>query len=120
MDYLDTKKQFRHHLILMFGYMLVAVAITLSALVLLYQAYGFGVTRNGTVIQSGLIFFSSHPNPAAIYVNGAKQPVSTNTRLELESGIYKIKISRAGYNDWQRTIELDGGKVQHYDYPFLF
>jgi hypothetical protein len=120
MDYLDTKKQFRHHVVLLFGYLLVAVAITMSALILLYQAYGFGVTRNGTVIQSGLIFFSSHPNPAAIYVNGVKQPVATNSRLELQSGIYKIKISRANYRDWQRTIELDGGKVQHYDYPFLF
>src|SRR4051794_34387595 len=102
MDYLDTKKQFRHHLTLMFGYLLIAVAITMSALILLYQAYGFGVTKNGTVVQSGLIFFSSHPNPAAIYVNGAKQPAATNTRLELPSGIYKVKISRANYRDWQR------------------
>jgi hypothetical protein len=120
MDYLDTKKQFRNHIVLLFGYLLVAVAITMSALILLYQAYGFGVTKNGTVTQSGLVYFSSHPSPADIYVNGVKQSARTNSRLELESGVYKLKISRADYSDWQRTIEVEGGSVKHYDYPLLF
>ncbi len=119
MDYLDTRKQFRHRIILLVGYVCVAVAVTIGALVLLYQAYGFGLGKNGTVIQSGLAFFSSQPNPASIYVNGNLK-AKTNTRLVLPSNIYRISLSRNGYRDWQRTIELDGGSVQHYDYPVLF
>ncbi len=98
--------------------MLVAIAIVIATLVLLYQAYGFGVSK-GTVIQNGLTFFSSQPHPAKIYVNGAPK-TSTNTRLVLPAGVYAVKLSRDGYRDWQRKIELDGGSVQHFDYPFLF
>ena len=119
MDYLDTNKQFRHRIILLVGYVRVAVAIGIATLVLLYEAYGFGLGKNGTVIQNGLAFFSSQPNPATVYVNGVNK-AKTNARLVLPSGIYHIKLQRDGYRSWQRTIELDGGSVAHFDYPFLF
>lgn len=120
MDYLDTRKEQRHNILLLVGYVLIGVAITIATLVLLYQAYGFGLDKNGTVVQNGLTFFSSHPHPADIYVDNKLQKVSTNTRLALPSGIYNVKLTRNGYYDWQRKIELNGGKVQHFDYPFLF
>ncbi len=119
MDYLDLNKQLRHRIILLVGYVLVAIAIAIGAIVLLYQAYGFGVTRNGTVTQNGLTFFSSQPHPASIYANNKLESVATNTRLVLPAGIYHMKLARDGYRDWQRTIELDGGSVEHFDYPFL-
>jgi hypothetical protein len=120
MDYLDLKKQFREHIILLIGYILVALAITIATLVLVYQAYGFGLAKNGTVIQSGLVFFSSQPNPANIYINGVRNSSTTNTRLVLPSGVYNVKLSRSGYRDWQRTIVFDAGSVEHFDYPVLF
>jgi hypothetical protein len=120
MDYLDPKKQFRHRIIMLVGYVLIAIAITIATLVLLYQAYGFGIGKNGTVIQNGLTFFSSQPHPANIYINNQIESVTTNTRLALPAGIYHIKLTRTGYRGWQRSIELDGGSVEHFDYPFLF
>jgi hypothetical protein len=120
MDYLDTKRERSHNILLLIGYVLIGVAITISTLVLLYQAYGFGLDKNGSVVQNGLTFFSSHPHPADIYVNNKLQPVKTNTRLPLTSGIYDIKLSRTGYYDWQRKVELNGGSVEHFDYPFLY
>lgn len=119
MDYLDPKKELKHRITLMIGYVLVTVAIVIATLVLLYQAYGFGIGKNGTVIQSGLAFFSSQPNPADIYLNGRLNSKQTNARLVLPSGIYHVRLTRAGYQDWQRTIEVEGGDVQHFDYPFL-
>jgi len=120
MDYLDLKKQARHRVILLVGYVLVAVAIVIATLVLLYQAYGFGLGKNGTVIQNGLLFLSSHPNPAAIYIDNVKKSQSTNTRMVVNEGVYGVKLAREGYRDWQRRIEVDGGNVKHFDYPFLF
>jgi hypothetical protein len=119
MDYLDPKKRFRHHVMLMVGYVLIGIAIVIGTIVLLYQAYGFGLGKNGTVIQNGLFFFSSQPHPANIYVNGARKSVKTNTRLSLPAGIYNIVLQRDGYRNWQRTISLEGGSVEHVDYPFL-
>lgn len=120
MDYLDPKRQLEQRILLLVGYVLLAVAITIAAVVLLYQAYGFGIGKNGAVIQNGLTFFSSQPNPANIEVNNQMESVTTNTRLVLPAGIYHVKLTRNGYYDWQRTIELDGGNVEHFDYPFLF
>ena len=120
MDYLDRQKQLRHRIILLVGYVLVAIAIAIGTIILLYQAYGFGIGKNGTVIQNELTFFSSQPHPASIYANNQLESVSTNTRLVLPAGIYHIRLSRNGYRDWQRTIELNGGGVEHVDYPLLF
>jgi hypothetical protein len=119
MDYLDPKKQFRHQIMLMIGYVLIGIAIVIGTVILLYQAYGFGLGKNGTVIQNGLFFFSSHPHPADIYVNGTKKSAHTNTRMSLPAGIYNVVLHREGYRDWQRSINLDGGSVEHFDYPFL-
>jgi hypothetical protein len=120
MDYLDPKKQLRQRIILLMGYVLVAIAIVIATLILLYQAYGFGIGKNGTVTQNGLTFFSSQPHPANIYVNNQLESATTNTRLVLLAGIYHVKLTRSGYHDWQRIIELEGGSVEHFDYPLLF
>lgn len=120
MDYLDPKKEAFNNIMLLIGYVLIGVAILIAALVLTYQAKGFGVDKKGNVIQSGLTFFSSTPNPADIYVNSKKSAYQTNSRVVLPAGLYNIKLTREGYHDWNRKIDLGGGDVQHYDYPFLF
>ncbi len=118
MDYLDPKKQARHRLIMLSGYLLIACGIVIAALILLYQAYGFGLSK-GNVIQNGLVFFSSHPSPADIHINGKRNDATTNARVVMQSGIYDVRLTREGYRDWRRTIEVEGGDVHHYDYPFL-
>lgn len=119
MEFLDPAKQARHRVILWVGYVLVAIGIVIATLVLLYQAYGFGIGKNGTVIQNGLVFLSSQPRPANIYLNGKLNTHQTNARIAMPSGIYHVQLKRDGYRAWQRTIEVEGGDVQHFDYPLL-
>jgi hypothetical protein len=120
MDYLDSPKEFRQRIILLIGYVLIAAAIVMATIVLVYQSYGFKLNSKGALIQNGLIFFSSQPNPGSIYINGTLNSSTTNTRLFLPSGIDQVKITKIGYRDWTRTITVDGGAVEHFDYPFLF
>jgi hypothetical protein len=120
MDYLDPKQRRHHTIRLLTGYVLIAIAIIIAAVILLYQAYGFGLGKNGTVIQNGLVFFSSQPHPATIYLNNKLAKIKTNSRIVLPAGIYQARLTRTGYRSWQRTIEVDGGDVVHFDYPFLF
>jgi K+-transporting ATPase c subunit len=108
MDYLDPKKQRQHTILLIIGYICIGVAIIIATFVLVYQANGYVVNGDGTVIQNGLVFFSSQPHPAQIYVDNKLAKVRTNARDTLPAGIYKIRISRTGYQNWQRTIEVDG------------
>jgi hypothetical protein len=61
MDYLDPSKERAQTIRLIIGYILIGVAILIATLILLYQAYGFGINKEGQVIQSGLVFMSSQP-----------------------------------------------------------
>jgi hypothetical protein len=119
MDYLDPEKERRHRNLLYVGYILIAIAIALASRVLVYEAYGYGLNNQGTVIQNGLVFFSSQPHPAYMYLNGILSKSKTNSRVTLAEGAYKVVLTRSGYQNWQRTIEVNGGSVEHFDYPLL-
>jgi hypothetical protein len=118
MDFLDPHKERQHTIRLYVGYVLIGFALLLATLILVYFAYGFGLNRSGQVVQNGLVFFSSQPDGANIVLNG-KQRDTTNTRLILTAGQYTAQIQRDGYLTWQRAIAVEGGSVQHFDYPFL-
>ncbi|HKR82066.1 MAG TPA: PEGA domain-containing protein [Candidatus Saccharimonadales bacterium] len=120
MDFLDPKKQKLHKIQLLVGYGLIAIALVIATTILLYSAYGFGIDKNGKVIQNGLVFLSTRPSPANIYLNGTLSKSQTNTRVQLPAGQYQVKLQRDGYRTWQREVTVAGGDVQHFDYPFLF
>lgn len=120
MDFLDPKKVKRHTILLYCGYALIGIAIVISTIVLIYQANGFGVNSKGQLVQNGLVFYSSHPNPADIYLNDQKNNSQTNTRLSVPAGSYNVRLVREGYHDWRHPLNVVGADVQHFDYPFLF
>ncbi len=119
MEFLDPKKRRAHTIRLFIGYFLIATALILTTIILLYQAYGFGL-KNGQVIQNGLIFVSSTPAAADIYVNGQKRSEQTNVRLLMPAGQYTFELKRDGYLPWKRAINIEGGTLARFDYPLLF
>ncbi len=119
MEFLDPKKQKQHLTRLFIGYFLVGVALILTTVILLYRANGFGL-KDGQVIQNGLIFVSSKPTGAEIYVNGEKREESTNVRLLMPAGQYAFELRKDGYRPWKRAINIEGGSVARFDYPLLF
>jgi len=120
MDFLDPAKQRRHTILLMIGYVLIAIAIAISTLVLIWQANGFSVNGKGQVVQSGFVFVSSQPSGARIYLNNTLQSAKTGARIKVPSGAYTLKLTRTGYHNWSHPLGVVGGDVQHFDYPFLF
>ncbi|HSW99693.1 MAG TPA: PEGA domain-containing protein [Patescibacteria group bacterium] len=120
MDFFDPKKQKSHAIRLGVGYALIGLALVLATTILVYQAYGFGIDKNGQVIQNGLVFLSSQPKSADIYVNNQKYKSQTNTRMTVPAGQYTVRITRSGYRDWKRVITVDGGSVERFDYSVLF
>lgn len=120
MDFLDPKKRRQHAIRLMLGYVLIGIAILVGTTILLYQAYGFGIGKDGQVIQNGLVLVSSTPSGSQIYLDGQLNNAKTNSRLILPSGQYIMQIKRTDYRTWQRAINVEGGMVKHFDYPFLF
>src|ERR1039458_10357287 len=115
MDFLDPIKVRRHKYRMFAGYALLGVAIFLTTVVLIFLAFGYGGGKNGQIIQNGLVFVSSQPNPAQINLNGNNSGSSTNSRLQLPAGQYTMTLTKTGYRPWVRSLGVEGGSVEHFD-----
>lgn len=120
MDFLDPKKRRRRDILNIVGYGLIAIALVFAVRILFYQASGFGIDKDGKVVQSGLVFVASSPSGAEVRINGVLDKARTDARLSLVSGNYNISYSREGYHSWQQTVDVDGGKIVRLDYATLF
>lgn len=120
MDFLDPQKQKEHARRLILGYILIGVLLLLATVVLLHQVYGFGVDKSGNVFQKGLVFLSSQPDGADIFINDKKYKDGTNTRMTIPAGQYVVELKKNGYRDWKRALTVEGGSVMRFDYPMLF
>ncbi len=121
MDFLDPKRKRAHRKRLLIGYLLMAVAVAMGTLILLFSAYGFDINRKtGVVIQNGTVFVDSQPGGSTVTLNGQVQRNKTATRLVLPgSQQYTIKLTQDGYRDWNRIFSLEGGKIERLVYPLL-
>ncbi|MDB5182713.1 MAG: hypothetical protein JWO47_497 [Candidatus Saccharibacteria bacterium] len=121
MDFLDPKRKKSHRRRLLLGYLLMAVALSLAAWLVLVSAQGFSYDRKtGDIIQNGTVFVDSQPVSANVYLDGTIQGNRTSTRLVLPgSKQYSIKLTADGYRDWKRTFTLTGGSIERLVYPLL-
>lgn len=120
MDFLDPKKRRAHSIRLMLGYVLMAIALLLASVLLLFVAFGYGInSTTGQVTQNGLLFVDAHPEQANIVINGRDRG-KTDGRFVMEAGEYSIELSREGYRSWKRDFVLEGGNIVRLVYPFLF
>ncbi len=123
MDFLDPKKRKAHIRRLYIGYALVAVAIGLGALILLFASFGYGVDREGNVFQNGLVFLSSNPDSAQVKITNQdssfSQELVTSDRLELKADTYNFQFLKQGYKPWQHSFVIRGGSLERLVYPFL-
>lgn len=120
MDFFDPQKQKKHARRLVMGYALIGVVLMMATTILLHHAYGFGIDRHGQIIRNGMVFVSSRPSSASIYLDGEKRRETTNARLNIPSGQYLLELKREGYRDWKRVLTVEGGSVSRFDYPLLF
>jgi len=124
MDFLDPNKKRSNKIKLYVGYLLVAIAISMAALVLLFANAGYRLDKDGKITQNSLLFVASHPSGAQAYIEGLyskyKTQGKTDTKFDLQEGRYRVTIQKNGYRSWQREMSLEGGSVERLAYPFLF
>lgn len=121
MDFLDPKRKQANRRRLIVGYILMAIAVAMGTLVLLFTAYGFDIDRKtGNVIQNGTIFVDSHPGSSDVFLDGVLQRNKTSMHIVVPgSRQYTIKLQKDGYRDWSRIISLEGGRIERLNYPLL-
>jgi hypothetical protein len=121
MDFRDPRKRKNNRIRLMIGYGLIAIFIGITSIILDAAANGYGIdTKTGQITENGLLFLDSKPGGAKIYLNDEDQNATTSARMVLNAGNYTIKLSKLGYRDWKRTINLPEHGIARYVYPFLF
>lgn len=120
MDFLDPKKKHAHNVRLYIGYVLMAVALGIGTLVLVFAAYGYDINRKtGDVFQNGLIIVDAHPESATIFIDGVGKG-TTDNRLILPAAKYNVELQRNGYRNWSHTVNLEGSSIEQLVYPFMF
>ncbi len=119
MEFLDPKAERRHRIRLFIGYGLLAIAVGIGTLILLYYSLGYTLDREGEVQQSGIVFVSTRPEGATVTANGVQTSAKTNTKLMLRSGLYQISVSAPGYHQWNHSVDVRGGDLHHFTYPIL-
>jgi hypothetical protein len=121
MDFHDQNIKKRRTRRLLFTYVLIALAIATGTLALGLESFGYHLNpKTGELGRDGLVFLSSRPGGADIYLNGERKNQQTAARLILPAGDYAIELREEGYRSWHRDISLKGGSIERLVYPVLF
>jgi hypothetical protein len=63
-----------------------------------------------TMEVTGILVATSDPDGASVYLNN-KLTTATNTTINLKPGVYDVRISKDGYYDWQKKVEIKKEEV---------
>ncbi len=94
-------------------------------LTLIVSGYSFNLkglqTGEEVVERLGLIQVSSIPSGASVEIDGATNLLArTNMSKTLSAGERNVRLSREGYEDWSKTVEITEGLMYRLNYPRLF
>ena len=88
--------------------------------VLMLIAMGYNFNEKGGIEQSGLIQISSNPKGSSVEIDGEAQFSRTDFNKMLSSGKHNVKISKPGYDTWEKTINVDPGLLTRVEWARLF
>lgn len=78
------------------------------------------MTSSGRIEQSGLVQIHSAPTGATVEIDGNTIFSRTNLSRSLTPGEHSLKLSRDGYDTWQKNIKMSSGMLLRLYYPRLF
>lgn len=113
-----TKKQFIIRRIILSSIATLAVIIIATAAILFMLGYRLD-GGNGRLSQGALLQLDSNPGGADVYIDGQNIGSRTATKQTVIAGTHTIKMTRAGYQDWNRTLDLPAGTLTWLDYTRL-
>lgn len=95
------------------------VLILLMLATILVILYGKGYRLNlkpgePKISKTGILQATSRPTGAQVYINDELQ-TATDNAINLSPGKYKVKITKDGYNDWQKDVQIEREVVSNAD-----
>jgi hypothetical protein len=95
-----------------FFYFFAAIYLVVCPLLIL-RLLGFVYNpQQGKFIKTGIIYVSTNPPGANVYINDLKTPETTPTMIrDLVPSNYQVSIKLDGYQDWSNTIPVQARKA---------
>lgn len=96
------------------------IAVILIVTVALLLSMGFSVNSRGDIEQTGIVQIHSLPTGATVEIDGNRTFQRTNLSKTLNNGEHDLKITKDGYDSWEKKIALRPGVLLRLYYPRLF
>lgn len=99
---------------------IMVIVIIVTAIILTFVAMGYNLDKNGELGQSGLVQLRSFPSGASITIDGDTIIPRTTASRMLSAGDHTIKLTKDGYDSWEKTITSESGRLLKLEYMRLF
>ena len=113
-----TKKQLLIRRVILSSIATLSVIIIAAATILFMLGYRLD-SGSGQLEQGALLQFDSTPNGADVWIDNRMIGSRTATKQTVVAGTHSIKMTRDGYEDWNRTLTLTAGTLTWLDYTRL-
>jgi hypothetical protein len=92
-------------------------AVIIIATITIFFMLGYRLdSGNGRLEQGALLQFDSQPSGADVFVDGRNIGSRTATKQAVMAGTHTVKMTKYGYQDWNRTLDLAAGTLTWLDY----
>lgn len=113
-----NKKQLLLRRIIFSAIATIAVLIIATVSILFILGYRLD-SGNGRLEQGALVQFDSAPSAADVWIDDTMISSRTATKATVLAGVHSFKMSKSGYEDWNRTLDLKAGTLTWLDYTRL-
>ncbi|MCM8775261.1 MAG: PEGA domain-containing protein [Candidatus Omnitrophica bacterium] len=91
---------------ILFYFFLVAYFLLIPYVILYALGYIFNPVER-SLVKTGLISVATYPKYATVHIQGKKFSEKTPTRVnDLLPGRYRIRVSKKGFDSWEKEIEI--------------
>lgn len=113
-----SKRKRQAILFFTYGFMTLAIIVISVICLMLIMGYRFNVSDR-TIEQGGLLQFRSTPAGAQVFVNDRLLSSTTPTKNDVPAGIHTVKMQRANYHPWSRSVPVKAGELRWLNYARL-
>lgn len=101
-------------------YSLMTVLVVLLVTFLVFIMLGYRFNKDTSSIQQGgLVQFASRPIDAKVSVGKAQLSDLTPSKITINPGNYDVVMSRSGYHNWSKNVDVRAGEVLWLNYTQL-
>ena len=104
--------------VVVYSAMTIGVVVLVTFLVFIMLGYRFN-RDTSSIQQGGLVQFASRPIDASVTVGNAKLTDLTPSKITMNPGTYDVKMSKKGYQDWTKNVDVCSGEVLWPNYAQL-